>query len=154
MQTPGYTGDAAPRQHWGTEQWSLCSLQPGWRRVLRVAVHKLLAKLALHGLLNSGTQMSHLCFISASAALRLSTSAPGNNGLAQAHPHQLAGDLLCRPGLCLLSALSRRLDGSLSPERLSGPLLAWWGRFPSLGGRTVWVGMGVGVLHGSGGWAE
>lgn len=29
--------------------------------------------------------MSHLCFISASAALRLSTSAPGNNYLAGAH---------------------------------------------------------------------
>lgn len=98
------------------------SLQSAWRRILHAAVHKLLAKLALHGLLNSGTQMSHLCFISASAALRLSTSAPGNNGLARAHPHQLAGDLLCRPGLCLLSALSRRLDGSSSPERLCGPV--------------------------------
>lgn len=104
----------------GAETGLWCSLQPDWRCVLRAAVHKLLAKLALHGLLNSGTQMSHLCFISASAALRLSTSAPGNNGLAQAHPHQLAGDLLCRPGLCLLSALSRRLDGSSAPECLSG----------------------------------
>lgn len=53
--------------------------------------------------------MSHLCFISTPAALRLSTSAPGNNYLAQAHPlTSWLGTRSARPGLCLLSALSRQ----------------------------------------------
>lgn len=54
--------------------------------------------------------MSHLCFISASAALRLSTSAPGNNYLAGAHLRaSWPGTCSARPGLRRLSALSRRL---------------------------------------------
>ena len=53
--------------------------------------------------------MSHLCFISTPAALRLSTSAPSNNYLARAHPlTSWLGTRSARPGLCLLSAPSRQ----------------------------------------------
>lgn len=53
--------------------------------------------------------MSHLCFISTPAALRLSTSAPGNNYLARAHPlTSWLETRSARPGLCLLSAPSRQ----------------------------------------------
>lgn len=59
--------------------------------------------------------MSHLCFISTPAALRLSTSAPGNNYLAQAHPlTSWLGTRSARPGLCLLSAPSRQWTAPLS----------------------------------------
>lgn len=69
--------------------------------------------------------MSHLCFISTSAALRLSTSAPGNNYLARAHPlTSWLGTCSARPGLCLLSALSRQRTSSSPPSQLG---LCWGG---------------------------
>lgn len=68
--------------------------------------------------------MSHLCFISTSAALRLSTSAPGNNYLARAHPlTSWLGTCSARPGLCLLSALSRQLNGFVITPVPAGPVL-------------------------------
>lgn len=48
----------------------------------------------VHGLLNSGTQMSHLCLISAPGALRLPTSAPAIITWRAPSPRQLAGDSL------------------------------------------------------------
>lgn len=68
--------------------------------------------------------MSHLCFISTSAALRLPTSAPGNNYLARAHPlTSWLGTCSARPGLCLLSALSRQRKGFVITPVPAGPVL-------------------------------
>lgn len=79
---------------------------------------------ALSALLNSWTQMSHLCFISTSASRRLPTSALGNNCLAAAHP------LTSWPGSCstqtrALSAVNLfQSTGQLNQQKI--PDMAIW----------------------------